>query len=63
MLLRRRWLVTVAVLIMGVFGGTGHALSGVRFPVAHGHAAVPNFALHFHAGLGYGFGRSEFRRD
>jgi len=35
MLLRRRWLVTVAVLITGVFGGTGHALSGVQFPVAH----------------------------
>jgi hypothetical protein len=37
--------------------------SYVRIPVAHGHAAVPNFALHAHAGLGYGFGRSERRRD
>jgi hypothetical protein len=37
--------------------------SYVRIPVAHGHASVPNFALHLHAGLGYGFGRSEPRRD
>jgi hypothetical protein len=37
--------------------------SYVRIPVAHGHASVPNFALHLHAGLGYGFGRSERRRD
>jgi hypothetical protein len=37
--------------------------SYVRIPVAHGHAAVPNFALHLHAGLGYGFGRSERRHD
>jgi hypothetical protein len=28
--------------------------SYVRLPVANGHASVPNFALHFHAGLGYG---------
>jgi hypothetical protein len=25
----------------------------VRIPVAHGHAGVPNAALHLHAGLGY----------
>jgi hypothetical protein len=37
--------------------------SYVRIPVAHGHASVPNFALHLHAGLGYGFGRSERQRD
>jgi hypothetical protein len=37
--------------------------SYVRIPVAHGHASVPNFALHLHAGLGYGFGRAERRRD
>jgi hypothetical protein len=37
--------------------------SYVRIPVAHGHASVPNFALHLHAGLGYGFGQSESRRD
>jgi hypothetical protein len=37
--------------------------SYVRIPVAHGHAAVPNFALHVHAGLGYGFGRAERRDD
>jgi hypothetical protein len=37
--------------------------SYVRIPVAHGHASVPNLALHVHAGLGYGFGRSERRRD
>jgi len=37
--------------------------SYVRVPVAHGHASVPNFALHLHAGLGYGFGRSERRPD
>jgi hypothetical protein len=37
--------------------------SYVRIPVAHGHASVPNFALHLHAGLGYGFSRSEYRRD
>jgi hypothetical protein len=35
----------------------------VRIPVAQGHANVPNLALHFHAGIGYGFGRSERRRD
>lgn len=28
----------------------------VRVPVAGGHAAVPNLALHFHAGVGYGIG-------
>jgi aspartate-semialdehyde dehydrogenase len=27
--------------------------SYVRVPVAHGHASVPNLALHLHAGLGY----------
>ena len=27
--------------------------SYVRVPVARGHAAVPNLALHLHAGLGY----------
>ena len=37
--------------------------SYVRIPVAQGHASVPNLALHFHAGIGYGFGRSERRRD
>lgn len=29
------------------------SLSYVRVPVAHGHAGVPNAALHFHAGLGF----------
>jgi hypothetical protein len=29
------------------------SFSYVRVPVAGGHAAVPNFALHFHAGLGF----------
>lgn len=33
-------------------------VSYVRVPVADGHAAVPNFALHFHAGLGYLVGGS-----
>ena len=28
----------------------------VRVPVAGGHASVPNLALHFHAGVGYGIG-------
>jgi hypothetical protein len=26
----------------------------LRLPVGNGHASVPNFALHFHGGLGYG---------
>jgi hypothetical protein len=30
--------------------------SYVRVPVAGGHASVPNFALHLHAGLGYQLG-------
>ncbi len=30
------------------------SVSYVRVPVAHGHASLPNFALHFHAGLGFG---------
>jgi hypothetical protein len=30
--------------------------SYVRVPVAGGHASLPNVALHFHAGLGYGIG-------
>lgn len=30
------------------------SVSYVRVPVGHGHASLPNFALHFHAGLGYG---------
>jgi hypothetical protein len=42
-------------LIQGVFLSLdGRAsFSYVRVPVAGGHAAVPNFALHFHAGLGF----------
>jgi len=31
--------------------------SYVRVPVVDGHAKVPNAAFHFHAGLGYVFGR------
>jgi hypothetical protein len=30
------------------------SVSYVRVPVNNGHASLPNFALHFHAGLGYG---------
>jgi hypothetical protein len=32
--------------------------SYVRVPVAHGHASVPNAAVHFHMGLGYQAERS-----
>ncbi|MBL8987208.1 MAG: hypothetical protein JNJ80_13120 [Gemmatimonadetes bacterium] len=31
--------------------------SYVRVPVVDGHASVPNAALHFHAGVGYRFGK------
>jgi len=31
--------------------------SYVRIPVVDGHAKIPNAAIHFHAGLGYVFGR------
>jgi len=45
-------------LTAGVFFSLDGRLSAtyVRVPVAGGHAAVPNVALHFHAGLGYGSG-------
>lgn len=49
-------------------GGLFFSLDGrlsasyVRVPVAHGHAAVPNAALHVHLGLGYQAERSEADR-
>ncbi|HEX3234109.1 MAG TPA: hypothetical protein VHR41_07910 [Gemmatimonadales bacterium] len=52
-------------ILVGVFlslDARGSA-SYVRVPVAQGHASVPNFALHLHAGIGYGFGKSERRRN
>jgi len=43
-------------LAAGVFLSLDSRVSAsyVRVPVANGHASVPNLALHFHAGLGYG---------
>ena len=43
-------------LAAGVFLSVDSRVSAtyVRVPVANGHASVPNLALHFHAGLGYG---------
>jgi hypothetical protein len=46
-------------LTAGLFFSLDGRLSAtyVHVPVAGGHASVPNLALHFHAGLGYGIGR------
>jgi hypothetical protein len=50
-------------LAAGVFFSLDGRVSAsyVRVPVAGGHASVPNLALHFHAGLGYGFGKGGTR--
>ena len=46
-----------------LFAGAFLSLDGrlsatyLRVPVANGHASVPNFAAHFHIGLGYGIPR------
>jgi hypothetical protein len=39
------------------------SVSYVRVPIGEGHASVPNFALHFHVGLGYGAGAQPSRRN
>lgn len=43
-------------LAAGVFLSLDSRVSAsyVHVPVANGHASVPNLALHFHAGVGYG---------
>jgi hypothetical protein len=50
-------------LAAGVFFSLDGRVSAsyVRVPVAGGHASVPNLALHFHAGLGYGIGKGGTR--
>lgn len=37
------------------------SISYMRIPVGGGHATVPNFALHFHVGAGYGGGKGHSR--